>query len=180
MSSATSSSNTKQLLLLRHAKAVPADGASADIGRPLAVRGERDSRRMGERMRQRHACPDLILASPALRARHTAEFVASTFGYPLENIAFDERLYLADPEEIIVVIAAQEPTIDRLLVVGHNPGITDLAHQLLPDLAVDDLPTAAIVALDTDIRRWADLPRAARRLAYYDFPKNPHAPTTVD
>jgi phosphohistidine phosphatase len=176
-----SSSSDKRLLLLRHAKAVPADGTAADFTRPLADRGERDSRRMGERLRlrQRHAHPDLILASPAVRTRQTAAIVATTLAYPHENIALDESLYLADPDEIMAVIALQAPTIACLLVVGHNPGITELAHRLLPSLAIDDLPTAAVVALDADIRRWADLARASTRLAYYDFPKNPRAPAAM-
>lgn len=180
MNPANESSSDKRLLLLRHAKAVPADGTFADIARPLAARGERDSRHMGERMRRRHERPDLILASPAVRTRQTAEIVAAAFDYGPEKIAFDERLYLADPDEIAAVIAAQDPSIACLLVVGHNPGLSELAHRLSPELAVDDLPTAALVALDAGIRRWLDLANSSNRLAYYDFPKNPAAPVRID
>ncbi|HEY9181909.1 MAG TPA: histidine phosphatase family protein [Gammaproteobacteria bacterium] len=179
MSGAVDSSSGKRLLLLRHAKAVPADGTFADIARPLAPRGERDSRHMGERMRRRHERFDLVLASPSVRTRQTAELVATAVGYPRDKIAFDERLYLADPEEIAAVIAAQSPVIRCLLVVGHNPGLSELAHRLSPELAVDDLPTAALVALEVDIGRWADVTESTNRLEYYDFPKNPNAPTTI-
>jgi phosphohistidine phosphatase len=175
MSTASRSSNDKRLLLLRHAKAVPADGTFADIARPLASRGERDSQRMGQRMLRRHERPDLILASPSVRTRQTAEIVATAFGYPQSKIAFDDRLYLADPDEIASVIAAQDSATVCLLIVGHNPGLSELAHKLSPDLAVDDLPTAAVVALDAGIRDWADLAHSTNRLAYYDFPKNPNA-----
>jgi phosphohistidine phosphatase len=179
MSGATDSSNGKRLLLLRHAKAVPADGTFADIARPLAPRGERDSRHMGERMSRRHERVDLILASPSLRTRQTAEIVAAAFGYSRDKIVIDERLYLADPAEIAAVIAEQDSSIACVLVVGHNPGLSELANRLSAELAVDDLPTAALVALEAEIGRWADLADSANRLAYYDFPKNPSAPSTI-
>jgi phosphohistidine phosphatase len=179
MSAASDSSSGKRLMLLRHAKAVPADGTFADIARPLAPRGERDSKHMGERMGRRQERIDLILASPSVRTRQTAELVAAAFGYARDRIAFDERLYLADPEEIEAIIAAQDSSIARLLIVGHNPGLSEFAHRLSPGFAVDDLPTAALVALDAEIRQWADLAASATRLAYYDFPKNPSAPTTI-
>jgi phosphohistidine phosphatase len=175
MSPASRSSHDKRLLLLRHAKAVPADGTFADIARPLAARGERDSRHMGERMSRRREHPDLILASPSVRTRQTAEIVAAAFGYPPGKIAFDDRLYLADPDEIASVIAAQDSSTACLLIVGHNPGLSELAHRLSPDLAVDDLPTAAVVALDAGISDWAELAHSANRFVYYDFPKNPDA-----
>lgn len=179
MSTVSDSSSGKRLLLLRHAKAVPADGTFADIARPLAPRGERDSRHMGERMLRRHEKFDLILASPSLRTRQTAEIVAAALDHPRDKIAFDERLYLADPEEIAAVIAAQSSSLPRLLIVGHNPGLSELANRLSPELAVDDLPTAAIVALEAEIAAWTEITASANRLAYYDFPKNPNAPTTI-
>jgi phosphohistidine phosphatase len=163
----------RRLLLLRHAKAVPVDDAIADFGRELAERGERDARRIGERLRQRNAVPDSIVASPAPRALRTAELVAAEWSYPAKRIVTDQRLYLAEPEEILVVIGEQDPKLETLLIVGHNPGLTDLAHALLPTLDVDDLPTAGIVALDSPGKNWAEISASAATLAYYEFPKNP-------
>jgi phosphohistidine phosphatase len=179
MSRVPDSSGGKRLFLLRHAKAVPADGTFPDIARPLAPRGERDSRNMGERMLRRHEKLDLILASPSVRTRQTAEIIATALDYPRDKIAFDERLYLADPEEIAAVIAAQSASLPHLLIVGHNPGLSELATRLSPELAVEDLPTAGIVALDAEITSWSEISASANRLAYYDFPKNPSAPTTI-
>jgi phosphohistidine phosphatase len=69
----------RQLSLLRHAKAAPAEQALADIARPLAERGERDARRIGERLRQHQLPPNLILASPSARTLRTAQLVATIF-----------------------------------------------------------------------------------------------------
>ena len=167
----------KRLLLLRHAKAVPAAAPLADIARPLAERGERDALRIGDRLREQRLHPALILTSPAARAVQTAQIVASALGAAHERIAVDRRLYLAEPPAIIEAIAAQDAALETLLVVGHNPGLTDLVHRLLPDFDVDDMPTGAIVGVDCAVA-WSSIEGATAALSYYDFPKNARAPIT--
>src|SRR5688500_2218485 len=99
----------KRLLLLRHAKAVPATEPLVDMDRPLAERGERDARRIGSRLRLQRIRPALILTSPAARALRTAQLVAHEIDHPLEAIALDRRLYLAEPGAIVEIIAGQKP-----------------------------------------------------------------------
>jgi phosphohistidine phosphatase len=170
----------KRLLLLRHAKAEPGAEPLADIARPLAARGERDARRIAERLHAHLGGLDLILASPAARTLQTAEIVAAVLGYPPGGIAVDRALYLAEPAALIDLIAARGGNTDRLLVVGHNPGLTELAQTLLPSFDVDDLSTSAIVALDYEgLADWAMFAGTTPRLGYYDFPKNPGAPVTT-
>ena len=167
----------KRLLLLRPAKAVPATEPLADIDRPLAERGERNARRIGERLHRQGLRPTLILASPAARALRTAQLVAHAIGYPRKDIALARGLYLAESAGMIEIIAAQNAAIETLLVVGHNPGLTELVHRLLPAFDVDDLPTGAVVGLDYgDAVAWTGIERAAVALCYYDFPKNSSAP----
>jgi phosphohistidine phosphatase len=169
----------KRLLLLRHATAVPAAHPLTDSARPLAERGERDALRIGERLRQHGMLPALIVSSPAARALQTAELVATAIGYRREEIALERRLYLAEPAALIAIISAQNAALETLLVVGHNPGLTDLAHRLLPDFDVDNLPTCAVVGLDYGAADgWAEIATATPVLAYYDFPKNLRSPVT--
>jgi len=150
-----------------------------DISRPLAERGKRDAHRIGERLRDQQLRPALILTSPADRALQTAQIVASAVNYPQESIALDRRLYLAEPATIVEIIAAQDAALETLLVVGHNPGLTDLVHRLLPDFDVDDLPTGAVAGIDyAAATAWARVEGAAATLSYYDFPKNSRAPVT--
>ena len=169
----------KRLLLLRHAKAAPATDPLADSTRPLARRGEQDARKIGERLREHRRRPGLILTSPAVRALKTAQLVADALDYRRESIGLEQRLYLAQPAAIAEIIAAQSAAVETLLVVGHNPGLSELVNDLLPTFDVDDLPTAAIVGLDyaaaTD---WAHLVGATPTLTYYDFPKSSSAPVT--
>jgi phosphohistidine phosphatase len=170
----------KRLLLLRHAKAVPATEPLVDIDRPLAERGERDARRIGDRLRQQGPHPALILASPAARALRTAQLVARTIDYPSDAIALDRRLYLAEPAAIVEIIAAQDDAIGTLLVVGHNPALTELVHRLLPAFDVEDLPTCAVVGLDyAHAVAWQRIANGAAALSYYDYPKNTRTPVTT-
>ncbi len=169
----------KRLVLLRHAKAVPAEQPLADSARPLAERGERDARRIGERLQQYQRPPARILTSPAARTLHTAELVATAFDQPREALVIEPRLYLAGPATLKTVIAGQDPVLESLLLVGHNPGLTELVHELLPAFDVADLPTGAVVVLEyPGGATWTQLEAAEGRLAYYDFPKNPREPVT--
>jgi phosphohistidine phosphatase len=170
----------KRLILLRHAKSSTADGGLPDEERPLSDRGERDAPRMGARLHERGIHPNLVVSSPALRAKRTARLVAGTLDYPADEIRLDPALYLAAPEEILTVVAAQPDTIDCLLVVGHNPGLTELTNVLVPGLDLKNLPTAGTVVVDCAIERWADVRTARPRLRYYDYPKSPGAGVTID
>jgi phosphohistidine phosphatase len=169
----------KRLLLLRHAKAVPAEQPLADIARPLAERGERDAQLIGKRLQRHESPPGRMLASPAARTLQTAQLVAAAFHQPPEAVVIDARLYLAELATLRTVITAQDSAIESLLVVGHNPGLSELVHELLPPFDVDDLPTGAVVVLEYPAATsWSELGGAAGRLAYYDFPKNLRAPVT--
>jgi len=105
----------KRLLLLRHAKAVPAEEPLADIARPLAQRGERDARRIGERLRQHARGAQRILTSPALRTLQTAQLVATALDHAHDGIMIERQLYLAEPKTLKAAIAAQDAAIESLL-----------------------------------------------------------------
>jgi phosphohistidine phosphatase len=73
----------------------------------------------------------------------------------------------------LAVVAKQDDELDRILLVGHNPGLTELVNGLLPDLELDNLPTSGVVGIDFAVNRWREIAPAAAKLAYYDFPANP-------
>ena len=170
----------KRLLLLRHAKAVPTTEPLADIDRPLAERGERDARRIGKRLMEQRLRPALMVSSPAARALRTAQLVADELDHAPEAIALDRGLYLAEPAALVAIIARQDAAIETLLVVGHNPGLSELVHRLLPTFDVDDLPTCAIVGLEYPAATaWDGLEKSPAVLRYYDFPKNARSPVNA-
>jgi phosphohistidine phosphatase len=169
----------KQLILFRHAKSSWDDDVD-DVDRPLAPRGERDAPRMGKRLKARHARPALIIASHATRAQQTADLVARALGIGATQRKTDKALYLAPPDAILGVVAGQDDAHSCLLLVGHNPGLSELVNRLLPDLALDNLPTSGVVAIDLATTRWKDAGSADAKLAYYDYPKNPELFVTED
>ncbi|MBL8200684.1 MAG: histidine phosphatase family protein [Chromatiales bacterium] len=160
----------RQLTLLRHAKSSWDDAGVKDRDRPLNERGERDAPLMGRRLRDRGARPTLILTSPAVRARRTAQIIAREIGYPQEFLQREEELYLASPEEIIAVIARQDSSYRDLIVCGHNPGLTELANRLT-GAGIDNVPTTGVVVIGLDLPSWAGLEGAEGELLLFDYPR---------
>ena len=167
----------KTLLLLRHAKSSWDDPSLADFGRPLASRGVKAAKRMGGEIAQRRWLPDRVLVSPALRTRQTWELVAA--GLPgMPAVKFPEALYEASAEEILAEIRKTPETVGSLLVLGHNPGLEDLAEGLAGgDSDTDSLrrlrekfPTAALARLEVE-GEWRKLQPGCARLTQYLRPK---------
>jgi phosphohistidine phosphatase len=162
----------KRLTILRHAKSSRSDDRLADRERLLSQRGERDAPQMGKRLARHGLKPDLILSSPAVRARQTAERVALALNYRADDIRYDAALYLASPGDLLEVLANVNDGIDELILVGHNPGMTQLANMMLAELKLNNLPTAGAVAIDTGVPSWGQIDAGAFSLRFYDYPKN--------
>jgi phosphohistidine phosphatase len=160
----------KRLTLLRHAKSSWDDPALPDRERPLNQRGQRDAPVMGRRLRSRGARPSLLLTSPATRALHTARLIARELNYPLEFLQREADLYLAQPEDILKVIARQDNSFNDILLIGHNPGLTELANRLTGE-DIDNVPTCGIVVIEADVNNWHDLARQRGKLVVFDYPK---------
>lgn len=160
----------RQLTLLRHAKSSHGEPSMSDKERPLNRRGERDVPNMARRLMAKGTRPSLIITSPAVRARQTARLLARSIGYPVEFIQTEHELYLADPNTILNVIAGQDNTFEKIVVVAHNPGITELANQL-GKRNIDNVPTCGVVQLEADCPSWDALGRSPCTIADFDYPK---------
>ena len=168
----------KRLSLVRHAKSSWKHEELADVERPLSGRGKQDAPAMGARLKARRARPSLILSSHAKRAKATAELLADALGYPREFIEIERELYLADSGTLARIAARLDDACDDVMIVAHNPGLTDFANRLLPTLALDNLPTAGVIAIDFPGAHWAELETGGAELAYFDYPKNPDRPSS--
>jgi phosphohistidine phosphatase len=160
----------KTLTLIRHAKSSWKDPTLPDWDRPLNKRGRRDAPMMGGRLAAREAYADLLITSSAVRAMTTAEAIAAEIEYPADEILVAERLYGADEFEILEVIQNLDDAWDRVMLVGHNPGLTDLVNALSPT-GIDNLPTCGIVELTYDTESWALVGRIDSVAVDYDYPK---------
>jgi len=164
----------RTLTLLRHAKSSWKDSSLADRDRPLNGRGKIDAPEMARRITAAGIRPSLIVSSPAERAWKTAKIVAREMGYPREFLQRDQRLYLASLATLAAVLAEQDAGFHSIMLVGHNPGLTDFANRLLPGLT-RNIPTCGVVSLDLGCDDWNVLAADGNALRYYDFPKNPQA-----
>ncbi len=106
-------------------------------------------------MRGQAASPQRVVASDAMRARATADFVREGFSVAPDRLVFDHRLYHASPEKLIEVVRELPDDCPSVALVGHNPGSTEFANALVGRTVIDDLPTFGMV-LVTLPNRWGD------------------------
>ncbi|MFJ4846392.1 MULTISPECIES: SixA phosphatase family protein [unclassified Streptomyces] len=157
---------TRHLVLLRHAKSAwPPDVPDHD--RPLGARGRRDAPAVGRWLRENKHIPDLVVCSTAVRTRETWELAADALGGRAEpRVAYDERLYAATARALLDVLRETPDGVRTVLLVGHNPGVQDLALRLAGGgaseallRAADKFPTSALAVL-TAAGPWPALDQA--------------------
>jgi phosphohistidine phosphatase len=158
----------KTILLLRHGKSKRGPEYATDFERPLAKRGKRDAVRMGEFLVEQDLVPEVILSSPATRARDTAQRCAKAAGCP-DVVRCERSLYGGGEEAYLSLLWALEDTVSRLLFVAHNPDIEivveELGHRYVR------MPTSALARIDAEAERWAELFKAPRRLVWVQYPR---------
>ncbi|WP_455384947.1 SixA phosphatase family protein [Acidihalobacter prosperus] len=161
----------KTLTLLRHAKSSWKHPELGDFDRPLNKRGLHDAPAMGKRLARRESRPDRCVSSPAVRATSTAVAIAEALSYPIDAIAWEPRIYEATSATLLDVVRQQPDSSEHILLVGHNPGLTDFANALTGD-DLDNLPTAAAYTLTLPIEHWRDAAFGSGTRSAYEYPKN--------
>jgi phosphohistidine phosphatase len=160
----------KTLTIVRHAKSSWKYPELADFDRPLNKRGKNDAPITGSRLKGYKVSPDLIITSPANRAITTAKIIAKEVGYPKKDVIADERIYMADTEDILAVLRQVNSSYKDVLIVGHNPTLTDLANDLSGE-DIDNIPTCGVARIELDIKSWNDLAPQKGALVLFDYPK---------
>ena len=161
----------KRLYLLRHAKSSWSDRSLADEERPLAPRGRKAAKRMAKELWRREIRPELVLCSFSRRTQETLELIASSLGDPANEV--EESLYEAGSDGLLARLSAVSDTVSSVLVIGHNPGLQDLALRLAPgcERLAEKFPTAALAAFELDAESWSELGQTKARLAAYVLPR---------
>ncbi len=161
----------KRLYLIRHAKSSWANPDLDDFVRPLNNRGKEDCAMMAGRLAGAKILPELIVASPAKRAKKTALCLAKGIGYNKETISYYPDLYLGSLSYHLQLINELLRTVDFLFLIGHNHTITELA-EYLSGRSIGNVPTCGIVALE--YKETEGLTAAGGgKMLFFDFPKNP-------
>jgi phosphohistidine phosphatase len=168
-------SPTRTVILLRHAKSSWSDSTLADIDRPLAPRGERASRKLATYIRRKKIRPALVLCSPALRSRQTLEAIEASLGKRCV-VKVVPQLYAASEQELLERLQALPEPVRSVMLIGHNPGLQDLALVLasrgasLPQLE-ERFPTGALATLVVRGTRWSALSPGNAELVDYVVPR---------
>lgn len=158
----------KTLLLLRHAKSGWKENGVRDFDRPLNQRGLKAAPAMGKLLRKRKLQPDLVLSSPAERARQTTQLVLESADLKTE-LRYDERIYEAGVARLLEIISQIDDEADVAMLVGHNPGFEDLQEALTGE--AHDFPTAALACIELNIEKWNKVRAGAGRLEWLATPK---------
>lgn len=125
---------------------------------------------MAARIKDAGIRPSLILSSSAARAWATAKAVATEIAYPLEFLQRESDLYLAGVPALLKVIGSQDNGFNSIMIVGHNPGLTELANHFVPGVTTN-LPTCGLISVNIDSDDW-DVTNASNiELIVYDYPK---------
>jgi phosphohistidine phosphatase len=146
----------KMLYLVRHAKSDWENQDQKDFDRSLNDRGRKEAPEMASKLKERGIIVDLLLSSPALRTLSTSKLFAEILGYPENEIKTERRLYNAEPNTMLSIIQKTSDDIQSLMIIGHNPGVTELVNSLLGTI-LESMPTCGIVAGKLNIQSWQDL-----------------------
>ena len=169
----------KTLTLLRHAKSSWDDTVPRDFDRPLNAKGMRAARTIGRHLRAEGIEFDHVIASPAVRVIETLDGVWDGYGRVLAP-NWDRRVYLASAMTLLDLVRDAPEGAERLLLVGHNPGLEDLALMLVPDRPDDRLrddveekfPTASVAEMRFEVGDWHDLTAGAATLSRFVRPRD--------
>lgn len=158
----------KTLFLFRHAKSSWENSELADFERPLNSRGLDDATFMGTLIYENQIKPDVILSSPAKRAKQTAILVRETA--QLEKpIQYEERIYEASPLTLMQIVSRQDDSKESVFLFGHNPGFEGLVKLLTGENL--DFPTAGFAKISLRIDSWSDISANCGRMELFASPK---------
>ncbi|HEX8240707.1 MAG TPA: histidine phosphatase family protein [Allosphingosinicella sp.] len=167
----------KKLTLLRHAKSGWDDAVSRDFDRPLNPRGRKAARTVGTEMKAQSLAFDRVLASPARRVIETLEEVEAAYGVLRPD--YDQRLYLASTATLLEIVRATPDAVERLLLVGHNPGLEELALRLsrqdgggLRGEVELKYPTGTVAEIELAVERWADVAEGSGKIVRFIRPRD--------
>jgi phosphohistidine phosphatase len=167
----------RTLYVLRHAKSDWGDSSLRDFDRPLNERGWKAAKAIGREMRERDIAPDLVLVSPAARTTVTLARVEEGFGGKF-NAVETRSIYLAETVTLIDLVRSAPAHADRLMIVGHNPGMHELVLSLtegpqdLRNEAAGKFPTGALAEISFDVRDWAEVAPGTGRIRSFVKPRD--------
>jgi phosphohistidine phosphatase len=166
----TNTTNLKTLFIIRHAKSSWAEIGARDFDRVLDLRGHNDAPRMAKMLKMEGVKPDLIVSSPAMRAKTTAGYFAKEFGIDAQSIDYQQDIYEALVSDIDSVVRDLPNTAKVVFLFGHNPTLTYYTNRFNAK-QIDNLPTCGIVRIETNVDDWSKMNEKNAKVTGLWFPK---------
>ncbi len=160
----------RRLIIMRHAKSDWSNPSDKDFDRSLNERGHRVAPKMGGQLLEMGIKPDLIVSSPAERAKLTAEYVTEQLDYALDDINFDEELYNASVRVLLREVNNFSDELKEVLLIAHNPGLTYFAEYLTGE-EIGNLPTCGAVCVEFENDSWAEVSKDLGTMKWFIYPK---------
>lgn len=160
----------KIVFFARHAKSNWGEAGISDFERPINTQGELDAPAMAAYLNTKKFIPQQIISSDAVRALQTAA-VYKTQLTPKQNIIKNASLYNAGPLEIEQTVIHQKDNISSIMIVGHNPGMTEIVNLYALNSGVSDMPSCGVAIVQFKAERWKDIKHAGGELIAFEFPK---------
>jgi phosphohistidine phosphatase len=142
----------------------------SDFKRKLIKQGKNDSLQVAERLKKQKIKPDLVITSPAPRAAETARIFAKQLKYKQKNIKSRKSLFRQTEHALLDVVHEIDDRYDTVMIVGHDPSITDFVHFLIQDFK-EIIPTCGVVGIEFDTLSWRDISQGQGVLKLFDFPQ---------
>lgn len=161
---------TGTVLLMRHAKSSHDNSKLSDFDRPLDESGKKEAEEMGNYLLKSGQQIDLIIASPSMRTRETAKIICAALNFDSSKIRWDSTIYRCTFDDLLNSIHRTESLYKSILVLGHNPAITNLANLLQQEKNFSEVKTGGIVGISFEISSWKDVVQGKGKLLFYKFP----------
>lgn len=160
----------KTIVLIRHGKSSWKNDKLKDMERPLKKRGLNDAPLMGKVLKDLQVTPEVIITSPAVRAMETAKLIAKEYDIDTSQIISVPELYLESKGKLLREINKIDHQYNTVFLIGHNPGLTDLANFLSGE-TIDNIPTSGAIALQFDCNTWAEVEKGKGKKLFFEVPK---------
>ncbi len=158
----------KKLYIIRHAKSNWNDSGLSDFERPLNKRGEKDAPFMAKKLKEKGVSADIIISSPAIRAKTTAVIIAKELLLS-KKIVYDENIYEASSDILFEIIKNIDNTHNSAILFGHNPGLNMLMDSLVN--VYDNIPTCGVVEIEFKCEKWSEISALNSKLISFNYPK---------
>ncbi len=158
----------KTLFIIRHAETEWGSKTNLDFDRELTSKGKEDANWAGKVMSHYCPKPDLFISSSAIRAKSTANAISKFIRN--EIVDFDKEIYDADLGKIVDIVGKTESKVKSLVLVGHNPTLTQLVDRL-SNISVNGIPPAGIVMLELEIDSWDEIAYKTGKLIFFKKPQ---------